>query len=169
MNIQGKKIALRSVTAKDIALLLRWENNTENWEVSNTKTSFTKDEMEAYITQQKDIYLDKQLRLMISILPEDTSQSNEEAGCIDLFDYDTDKSKAGLGILIEKKYRRNGYATEALALLTDYCFSVLNMKMLHCSIAEDNTESLDLFKKNSFNIVGKQKNIHQLELINNSI
>ena len=66
---------------------------------------------------------------------------------------------------MDKKYRGNGYASEALELLIDHCFNLLNLRKLFCHIAEDNTASLALFKKCGFKINGKKKNICSLILL----
>lgn len=92
--------------------------------------------------------------------------SKGEVGCIDLFDFDQPNLKAGIGILIEKKYRRKGYASEALSLLIAYCFEILYLQELHCSITEGNEASIKLFRKHKFRITGKKKNVCSLRLVN---
>ena len=163
MQIQGKKIILRTVLSPDADLLYKWENEKSNWEVSGTKRPFTKKEIDDYIAGQKDIYLDKQLRLMITISP--FAHGKEvEVGCIDLFEFDS--QKAGIGILIDTKHRKQGYASEALSLLIDYCFNTLNLHTLFCNISEDNKASIQLFQKQQFTVKEKVKSIFLLERVN---
>ncbi len=165
MQIQGKKIILRTVLPPDADLLYKWENDKSNWEVSETKKPFSKKEIDDFIAGQKDIYLDKQLRLMIAISPfSHAKKAGVEVGCIDLFEFDS--HKAGIGILIDKKHRKQGYASEALSLLIDYCFNALNLHALFCNISEDNKPSLRLFQKQQFLIAEKKKNIVSLERVN---
>jgi len=162
--LSGKKIFLRTVRPTDADLLLNWENNKNNWEVSGTEKPYTKKEIIDFIFNQKDIYLDKQLRLMIGLLS--LSESEYAIGCIDLFDFSESNLKAGIGILIDETHRKNGYASEALEVLIRYSFEVLNLKELFCSIYEENKSSLKLFKKSKFKIIGKKKNICSLQLLN---
>lgn len=168
MHIPGKKIVLRSVIPSDADILYKWENDRSNWDVSGTKKSFTKKEVKDFIAKQKDIYLDKQLRLMICTSPPLSGERGPggAVGCIDLFEFDT--KKAGIGILIEKKCRNKGYAAEALSLLIKYSFKTLNLKELFCSISVDNEASLRLFQKCKFKITSTEKNIHTLQLVNTS-
>ncbi len=153
MKLQGDHISLRAIEPADIELLYNWENDTENWKVSNTQTPFSRFVLEQYITSaHQDIYTVKQLRLMIC------NVDNKAVGCIDLFDFEPNHQRAGLGILIaEKSDRRKGYASEALNILIQYCFSSLNLHQLYCNITYDNEASVVLFQKHGFLITGIKK------------
>ena len=175
--LKGKKIFLRPVESSDAEILHKWENDKSNWQVSGTKKPFNKKEIKKFISNQKDIYLDKQLRLMIYISPahlvsdsslqakkrrmretENERNYNSMIGCIDLFDFDNHHRKAGIGILIaDKKNRRKGYASEALKLLIDHSFNKLHLHQLYCNITKDNISSLKLFSKHKFKSTGKKK------------
>lgn len=165
MFLQGKKIALRSVLTSDANLLYKWENDESNWKVSGTEKPYSEKEITDFIANQKDLYLDKQLRLMICT--SGISEKKKEVGCIDLFEFDERNRKAGIGILISKHHRNKGYASEALSLLIKYGFETLFLQKIFCSISEDNTASMKLFQKQKFQITGIEKNIYNLQLINN--
>ena len=145
----------------DAAILHKWENDKSVWKVSNTQVPFTKKQMQDFVARQQDVYTEKQLRLMICItsgkILAKTKNNNTRCGCIDLFDFDPQHLRAGVGILISDKYKRNGYASEALSILIDHCFSKMNLYQLYCNISEDNKASLNLFKKHKFKITGKKK------------
>ena len=169
MQLQGEKIVLRSVLPADADLLYKWENDKANWQISGTKKAFTKKQIKEFIAGQKDIYLDKQLRLMICRGNSPLSRGikgDVAVGCIDLFAFDQPNLNSGIGILIDKKYRKKGYASEALALLIIYSFEVLNLHNLYCNISDENTASLKLFQKHNFRITEKKKNVSFLELTN---
>ena len=164
MQLQGKKIFLRSVQPSDADILYKWENDKSNWQVSGTKKPFTKKEIQNFISNQKDIYLDKQLRLIIQQIPNPKSLILNPVGCIDLFHFDEKSLTAGIGILIDKKYRKNGYASDALSLLIKYSFEILNLNQLHCNISEDNKASIKLFQKHKFKIADKKNGVHSFQL-----
>jgi len=148
-------ITLRAVEPDDIDLLYNWENDTDNWKVSNTITPFSKYYLEQYILNtQNDIYTEKQLRLMIEL-----KESNKLhiIGSVDLFEFDPVNKKAGIGILISKEFRNKGFATKVLNILIDYCFKTLDLHQLFCNILEDNNESVKLFANSGFEIVGLKK------------
>jgi len=150
----GKKIKLRAVEPSDIDLLYLWENDISTWHMSNTITPFSKFLLEEYIANAGlDIFSAKQYRLMIEIL-----NSKKTIGCIDLFDFDPLNIRAGIGILISDEERNKGYASEALEIMIDYCFNTLMLKQLYCNILFNNNNSLKLFKKYNFQIIGLKKN-----------
>ena len=163
MFLPGKNIYLRSLDHSDASILYKWENDKNVWKVSNTQAPFTKEQIRNFVSSQQDIYTEKQLRLMICIPPGKTLVKKEEGntgercGCVDLFDFDPHHLRAGVGILVSDKYKRNGYASEALSILITHCFKKMNLYQLYCNIAEDNKASLNLFKKHKFKITGKKK------------
>lgn len=147
------KISLRSLEPDDIDLLYEWENRMEIWEVSNTKTPYSKHILAQYLVESaKDIYSTKQLRLIIE------NEKEEAVGAIDLFDFEPYHLRAGVGILIHHtENRRHGYATDALTALSDYTLEVLGLKQLYANIAADNKESIQLFQKVGFEQSGIKK------------
>jgi diamine N-acetyltransferase len=78
-------------------------------------------------------------------------------GTIDLFDFDPHNKRAGVGILIDEFSRRQGFASEALSLLTEYCFKTLNLHQVYCNIEQSNQESIGLFTKAGFTACGTKK------------
>lgn len=161
MLLKGNHIQLRALEPTDIDLLYSWENNTEVWNVSNTQTPYSRYILEQYIqSSHQDIYTSKQLRLVIDLsshLIGDMHQT-KAIGCIDLFDYEPNHQRAGIGILIaDKTEQGKGYASEALQLLIDYCFYSLNLIQVYCNITVDNEKSVTLFKRQGFEITGIKK------------
>ena len=147
------KIALRPLEPEDIDILYRWENNMELWELSNTRTPFSKYILSEYIKNSaKDIYEAKQLRLIIE------SWEKLPIGAIDLFDFDPYHMRAGVGILIHDfENRRLGYASDALAALAHYSLNSLGMKQLFANVAADNKQSIKLFENAGFEKNGVKK------------
>jgi diamine N-acetyltransferase len=142
-----EEISLRAPEPEDLELLYNWENNQNYWIISNTSSPFSRYILRKYIqNSHKDIYETGQLRLMIDLIAE-----NKTIGTIDIFDYDPFHKRAGIGILIaDESSRRKGYATMALRCLIRYCFSTLHLHQLYCNILANNTESMELFKKQGF-------------------
>ena len=146
-------ISLRPLEPEDIDLLYQWENNMEIWEVSNTKTPFSRHILVQYLQDSsRDIYELKQLRLIIQ------NEQNNPVGAVDLFDFDPYHLRAGVGILIHNPAnRRQGCATNALQALSNYALHVLGLKQLYANIASDNTVSIHLFEKMGFTQIGIKK------------
>jgi len=155
MNIlENKDILLRALEPSDVERLFEWENNAELWHLSNTLTPFSKYILTKYIENSHlDIFEAKQLRLIIELKSE-----KRAIGAIDLFDFDPFHKRAGIGILIHHiSDRNNGFATQALDTLINYCFYILQLHQIYCNIAIDNQASLQLFLKHDFTIVGEKK------------
>lgn len=147
--INGSHIFLRELQATDVDFIYKWENDTDNWKVSGTTKSFTKDEIETFVNAHQDLTLNEQIRYVICL-----QDSEIPIGTIDLFEFDTIKKTIGIGILIgEKSYRNKGYASEALNLIIDYCRNELSLVNLFCNIQKDNTTSIRLFEKCGFQFI----------------
>ena len=154
--LTGNNIKLRALEPSDIDLLYDWENNSQVWSVSNTLVPFSRFILEKYIADSHmDIFQAKQLRLMLDYYGDNKS---ETIGAIDLYDFDPLHRRAGIGILInEEKYRNRGFASEALQLLINYSFTILQLHQLFCYIDCDNKVSIKLFEKFRFKITGEKK------------
>lgn len=153
MLLEGKHSKLRALEPEDLEFLFQIENDTRLWEVSHTQAPFSKYILKQYLENAyQDIYEAKQLRLMIV-----EKESNQKIGMIDLFDFNPQHKRAGIGIFIAPKYQKNGYASEALALLISYSFSHLNLHQLYANISVDNKKSIGLFTKFGFKKVGEKK------------
>ncbi len=152
-TLSGKHISLRALEPEDLEFLFETENNQEFWEVSHTQTPFSKFILKQYLENSHlDIYEAKQLRLIIEELP-----SKNQVGIIDLFDFNPQHKRAGIGILVAKKHQQKGYANEALELLIQYSFTILQLRQLYANITTDNQNSIQLFGKHNFKKVGVKK------------
>jgi diamine N-acetyltransferase len=151
--LKGEKIYLRTIEPSDAQLMLKWENNPENWAVSNTLVPFSEHLILQYVNSAQDIFETKQLRFIICL-----TETNTPIGTIDLFEYDPLHRRAGVGVLIDEVTERNkGFANEALQLMINYSFDRLNLHGLFCNIFESNDPSVKLFEKNNFVQTGIKK------------
>ncbi len=151
--IDGEKIYLRALEPTDIEILMKWENNQDIWNISNTIAPFSKFILQEYIKNSHlDIYTTKQYRFVIC-----EKNSLNPVGTIDLFDFDPHNQRVGVGILIDRDFRSKGYATEAISLLSKYCFNVLLVHQIFANIMEDNFESIKIFEKSGFKLIGNKK------------
>jgi diamine N-acetyltransferase len=78
-------------------------------------------------------------------------------GCVDLFDYDPANMRAGIGIMIIEAERGKGFASEALDLILDYAFNLLQLHQVYSNVIAGNNASLELFKKKQFSVIGVKK------------
>tara|TARA_B110000503_G_C7083269_1_gene386102 strand:- start:466 stop:990 length:525 start_codon:yes stop_codon:yes gene_type:complete len=152
-TLLGEHIILRALEPEDLNFLYQIENNESFWEVSHTQTPFSKYILKQYLENAHlDIYESKQLRLLI-----EEKSTKKQVGMIDLFDFNPQHKRAGIGILIHPDFENKGFASESLSLLINYSFSHLQLHQLYANITSDNSKSLALFKKYNFNEVGVKK------------
>ena len=148
----GKNISLRALEPEDLDFLFTTENDEFFWKVSSTQIPYSKHILKNYIENaHQDIYEAKQYRFVICDI------ENTPVGMIDLFEFEPQHSRVGVGLLILPTYQSNGYASEALGLIIDYSFTHLNTHQLFANIASDNLRSISLFEKFNFKQVGIKK------------
>jgi len=144
--LENENIRLRAVEPEDLDRLYLWENNTQLWDAGNTRNPYSRFVLKQYIVNSdKDIYENKQLRLMmVSVTTEET------IGTVDLFDFDIHNSRIALGLFVDKAFQGKGYAKESLHLVEEYVFGYLKINQLYCHIAENNTASRHLFEQEKY-------------------
>lgn len=152
MFIKNDTITLRPAEPDDAERIYRWENDREHWRVSGTHAPYSLFQIEQFLLGDNDLQAQKQLRLMI-----DLTENGQTIGCIDIYDYDAVNSRASLGILIDKAFRRQGYAKAALTLCVEYLFHDLMLHQVHCCIDALNTGSQQLFASQGFVLCGRKK------------
>ena len=149
----GAKVYLRAVEKSDATTIYMWENNPENWKVSNTEVPFSMFDIMALIEHQADLRKSGQLRFVI--LEKDTERA---LGVIDLYEVNFKHGYASVGILIAMDADRGkGFAAEALQLLINYTRDYLELRNLQCSIHGDNVASIAFFERMNFHKVGVRK------------
>ncbi len=150
INLKGDKVTLRAVEPADINYLYEWENDTDVWGVSGTVAPFSHHTLALFIeAQREDIFTAKQIRLMIC-----DSATQCAVGAIDLFEFDVQHLRAGVGIMIAPAFRKRGYAANALQVIERYCIDFLRLHQLWCNIGEDNAASLKLFSAQGYTKIG---------------
>lgn len=155
MNIVSALCRLRALEKEDLEAMYGWENNTDMWRVSGTVAPFSRHVLSRLIEEQQfDIYATRQLRLVIEI---DSSEGAVAVGAVDLFDFDPQNLRAGVGIMITKPYRRQGLAADALQAVERYAREVLHLHQLWCSTTEDNGASIALFRSAGYEECGRRR------------
>jgi diamine N-acetyltransferase len=154
MLLQNEILRLRAVEPEDLDRLYAWENNSQLWDVGNTRNPYSKFVLKQYISQSdQSIYETKQLRLMMVCV-----KTNQTVGTVDLFDFEIHNSRIALGLFVDAEFQGNGYAKASLKLIEQYVFDYLKVNQLYVHIAENNTASIKMFEKENFEKTGILKN-----------
>ncbi len=158
MFLKGKLVALRAMEPADNELLYEWENDISLWPVSYTQVPFSKALLQNFTAaEHQDIYTNRQLRLMVVNATDD-----EVIGILDLFDFEPQHNRCGIGIFIHQTQRRQGFASETIELVKQYAFELLHLRQIYAQVNESNTESLLLFEKCGFEKSGLKKQWHRV-------
>ena len=150
MRLEGDICRLRAVEPRDIDPMFAWENDPAVWTVSGTTAPCSREQLRRFVERQRyDLWQTRQQRLMIE--PAGAERDAEPVGAVDLFDFDPQHLRAGVGILVyDAAVRRRGYASEALELLCGYAREVFGMHQLWCETVADNAAGLALFRRAGF-------------------
>ena len=153
MNIASEICRLRALEPEDLEVMYGWENDMELWRVSGTVAPFSRHMLSRLIEEQQyDIYATRQLRLVV-----ERKSDGVVVGAVDLFDFEPQHQRAGVGIVISQPYRRCGYAADALRVVERYAREVLRLNQLWCSVTEDNAASLALFDSAGYERCGLRR------------
>lgn len=153
MNIEGKISTLRALEPEDLDAMYGWENDTDSWRVSGTVAPFSRHILSRLLDEQQfDIYATRQMRLVV-----ERKSDGITVGAVDMFEFDPQNLRAGVGIIIAPPYRKQGFALDALQSLERYVRDVLRMHQLWCSVGADNEASLTLFQKAGYTECGRRK------------
>lgn len=151
-TLHGKNSNLRALEPEDLDFLFSTENNESFWEISGTQTPYSKYILQKYIENaHQDIYEAKQYRFVIC------NAQNIPVGMIDLFDFNPQHKRVGVGILILPEYQGEGFGSEALEMIIDYAFTYLNVHQIFANITANNKSSITLFEKFNFKKIGIKK------------
>lgn len=136
------QVRLRAIEPEDLDLLYHIENDYTLWDVGTTNVPYSRYTLHDYIAHSAgDIYVDKQVRLIIE------REDGQTIGIADIVNFDPKHRRAELGLVIERPFRRQGYAMSALVHLADYALHQIHLHQLYVCIAADNEASLGLFQK----------------------
>jgi len=146
--MNGSKTLLRIPDLTDVPFMLGIENDKRYWHLSGTTEPYTEEELQDFVTgSTANLQHDKQVRFVIFDIA-----SKQRAGLIDVFEYDAQNSRAGLGVLIIDEYRNKGLAGDAIHVLLQYLFEVLNLHQVWANVLHDNEASIKLFTAAGFEI-----------------
>lgn len=157
MLIEASKCLLRAIEPVDVELMYCWENDTELWRVSGTTAPLSRERLMRFVEEQSyDIYATRQMRLIIE--SRDVDMAGVAVGAVDIFDFDPQHLRFGIGILVyAPEMRRQGYARAAVEAVLRYGREVLGVVQVWASVAEDNLPSIALFEGCGFQRAGVRR------------
>ena len=155
------EIALRLPILSDAKAILKWENNPDNWGVSDNSSPYSLKDIVQLIESFQSSKNPTQLRFIIY-------SSEILLGAVDIFDINYENKSGAIGILIaEDEFRRKGYAAQALNLIEAEA-KKLGINRLSALIHSENEQSRKLFEKMGYLIksngeIGQETNSIEVE------
>ncbi len=144
---KSDRILLRAMTAEDAEDVYRYRNIPDvsifqGWTPENPK------EVEKY-AQEMNLRESFSLGDWYQIIIQNRD-SNQVMGDVAVCIEKETGLQAELGIALDPKYQKQGFATEAVQVLCSYLFSEKALRRIHVSIDPRNTDSLNLFARLGF-------------------
>lgn len=144
--LDNEHIKLRAPEPEDLDFLYTIENDPELWTYSNRREPYSRFAVKQYLSNcDQSVFERGQLRFVV-----EHKNSGKPIGTIDIFDYDHCNRKAEIGIFIDNPHRRQGYALQAIAMITEYARQYLHLHQLYGYVDVDNTASLRTLTKAGF-------------------
>lgn len=153
--IPSDSVRLRALEPSDTDCLYLWENNPELWPYGSVRAPMSRHQIWEYATgYDANPFSAGQLRLIIEII--DCDSDATPCGIIDLYDIDPLNSRAMVGIMVTEPHRRNGVASRAVSMLSDYCRDILGLTTIAAEVPADNVPSAALFQATGFEEIGRR-------------
>lgn len=142
-------IRLRAVEPEDVDFMFECEREPDALKWSDLRAPLSRQQLLTYaLTYEADPFKAGQLRLII-----ENKENREPVGILDLYEISQNDSRAFIGILISRKFRKKDYATAALEELMTFNKNILGLNQLNVKVAKVNTPALNLFKKAGFKLI----------------
>ncbi len=136
--LEGERIFLTPETSDDFDVFYRWEHDKEMQALGGL--TYSAKNPESYKKEFDDRLHNNDAILQTIIL----SDSGAPAGLINLFSINRESGVAEWGLILDRKYRRQGIGTKASRLILEYAFDTLGLRRLVSETHSANEGSLAL-------------------------
>jgi RimJ/RimL family protein N-acetyltransferase len=151
INFQGELVGLGPIRREYIPLYQRWMNDFET-------TRYLEIQPRPMTVEQESGWFDQASTGEAIIFTIYEVSTGQPIGNCDIQNLSLRNRRAEVGIVIgEPDARGKGYGTEAMCLLADYAFNVLNLHSLMLWTYEDNVAGQRCYAKVGFREVGRRR------------
>ncbi len=150
-KLVGKKCYLSPINVEDADQYCVWLNDLE---VSSNLLTFG----QQLSLEREKVILQDMIKNNAQIFAIIDADSDKLIGNCSIFRISERNRKAEVGIFIgDKEYWDKGYGTEALSLLIDYGFNVLNLNNIMLEVFSYNKRAIHSYKKVGFKEIGRRR------------
>ena len=144
MVIEGEKVFLRNIEAKDTDNILKWRNSDAVRQKFLDQNYFTRESHMKWLREKVETGKTAQFIIYVK-------QENFPVGSVFLRDIDYNNRKAEYGIFIgEESARGRGVGTDAAKLIIKYGFEALKLHKIFLRVLADNVNAVKSYKKAGF-------------------
>lgn len=149
--LEGQHVYLRPISLEDSELYFRMMFNPEMRRLTGSQKSFTLEQIQQYIeSKTKD---SSSLLLLIAL-----RDTDEVIGDIQFLSIDSMNRNAYIRIAINgEQHRGKGHGTEAMILMLDYGFGILNLHRVELNVFVYNERAHRVYEKIGFKQEGVQR------------
>ncbi|MFY0544387.1 GNAT family N-acetyltransferase [Brevibacillus sp. H7] len=148
--LEGEQVYLRPIGLEDTDLYFRMLFHPETRRLTGTQKSFTREQIHRYIEGKSQ---DTSSLLLLIALRE----TDEVIGDIALQSIDSYNRNANIRIAIEEPYQGKGYGSEAMKLMLDYGFGIVNLHRIELNVFAYNERATHVYEKIGFKKEGVQR------------
>jgi RimJ/RimL family protein N-acetyltransferase len=150
---EGERVRLRRLESEDSTLILAHWNKYELRQYLPTPLPTSHDDMSQYIESANEAF-GKKSKFTFGI---ETKDDSTLIGIIDLANISWMSSNGEIGIfaIFHPDYRGKGLGKDAIVVLLDVAFSVLNMHSVYLWVASFNERAIDFYERIGFKTQGK--------------
>jgi RimJ/RimL family protein N-acetyltransferase len=142
--LEGSQVYLRPLNGEDAELYYQLFDGAETRRLTGTQRHFTKEQIVRYIDNKSQ---DSSGVLLLIAL----HSSDELVGEVALTDIDRVNRNANIRIAIDHpEHQGKGYGQEALLLMLDYGFGVLNLHRIDLEVFAFNPRAIHVYEKLGF-------------------
>lgn len=148
--LEGQKVYLRPIGQDDTDLYFAMLFGPETRRLTGTQKSFTREQIYRYIDDKSRN--SSHLLLLVAL-----RETDKVIGDIALQDIDGMNRSANIRISIENEYQNKGYGSEAMSLLLDYGFGIVNLHRIELNVFDYNERAAHVYEKLGFKKEGVQR------------
>ncbi|MGO0063322.1 GNAT family N-acetyltransferase [Brevibacillus fluminis] len=148
--LEGARVYLRPLNQEDTELYYRTLYYPEVRRLSGTQKHFTKEQIARYIDGKSQD--NSSVLLLIALCEDDTV-----IGDIALQDIDGMNRTANIRLAISENFQGKGYGTEAMKLMLEYGFGILNLHRIELNVFSYNARAQHVYEKVGFVKEGVQR------------
>ncbi len=154
-KLVGEKCYLSPLSCDDVEIFTEWLNDLEVVKYLSLVRN--------PITQKKEKNILEEMALNHHAFAIIDKQLNKIVGVIGLENLDTINRATEMGVFLgDKGYWNKGYGEEAIRLMLDYAFNILNINNIMIEVIEYNERAINCYKKIGFREIGKRRGAYHI-------